>query len=184
MKTIARCPMAPEEFDGLPESTQPFQLIEGQLVVAPSPDRFHQRLSGIIFAKIFLYLEDQPGLGEVYQAPFDVQLPGQNVFQPDVMFFGRDHLDRLTDRRAIGAPDLVVEILSPSTAGYDLNEKRLHYARSGVAELWIVDPERKHLRVYFPGQGIEMPVRVLKAGQVLTTDLLPGFKLPLNRLFR
>jgi Uma2 family endonuclease len=152
MQTIER-PMSLEEFDALPERNRPIQLIEGNLVVAPSPDRFHQRLSGAIYVAVYLHLEAYPDLGEVYQAPFDVQFPGVNVYQPDVMFFARAHLGRLTDKRAVGAPDLVVEVLSPSTARYDTGKKREVYARFGVTELWIVDPPApQHQRLPFgPG---------------------------------
>jgi Uma2 family endonuclease len=182
MKTIER-PMTLEEFDALPESNRPIQLIEGHLVVAPAPDRFHQRLSGAIYVAIYLHLEAHPELGEVYQAPFDVQFPGVNVFQPDVMFFARAHLGRLTDKRAVGAPDLVVEILSPSTARYDTGKKREVYARFGVTELWIVDPPRRSVSVYLLGQDPDRPLRVLKGNDELRTDLLPSFTLPLSRVF-
>ena len=182
MQTIER-PMTLEEFDALPESNRPIQLIEGHLVVAPAPDRFHQRLSGAIYVAIYIHLEAHPELGEVYQAPFDVQFPGVNVFQPDVMFFARAHLGRLTDKRAVGAPDLVVEILSPSTTRFDTGKKREVYARHGVAELWIVDPKRREVHVYRLGQDPDRPVRVLKVEDQLHTELLPGFELPLGRLF-
>ncbi|HEY0790975.1 MAG TPA: Uma2 family endonuclease [Chthoniobacterales bacterium] len=184
MKTVTERPMSLEEFDALPETVLPRQLVEGQLIMALAPDRFHQSLVGILHGELYAWVRMHPGQGELYIAPFDVQLPGLNVYQPDVMFFRHDHLDRLTDQRALGAPDLAVEVLSPSTAHYDLNEKRLHYGKSGVGELWIVNPKRKHVQVYLLGQEVDRPVRFLKAGLVLTTDLLPGFELPLDRLFR
>lgn len=182
MKTIER-PMTLEEFNAIPESNRPIQLIEGNLVVAPAPDRFHQRLSGAIYVAIYLHLEAHPDLGEVYQAPFDVQLPGLNVYQPDVMFFARAHLGQLTDKRAVGAPDLVVEVLSPSSARYDTGKKREVYARFGVAELWIVDPPRRSVSVCRLGQDPERPVRVLTGNDELRIDLLPGFALSLSRVF-
>src|SRR5690242_9757643 len=182
MQTTER-PMTLEEFDALPETLLPCQLIEGKLVMAPSPDETHQTLVGTVFGEVYLHLRSRPYLGKVLIAPFDVQLADLNVYQPDVAFFCGDHLDRITDRRAIGAPDLVVEVLSPSTAHYDLNEKRLHYAHNGVAELWIVDSKGKHVRVYLLGQDADRPARLFKRGDVLVTELLPGFELPLNRLF-
>ena len=99
------------------------------------------------------------------------------------MFFGRDHLDRLTETRAQGAPDLAVEVLSPKTAHYDRNEKRLGYAQNGVAELWIIDPKRKIAEVHRLARDAGQPPTVFKRGDVLTTTLLPGFKLPLDQLF-
>jgi Uma2 family endonuclease len=182
MQTIER-PMSLEEFDALPESNRPIQLIDGNLIVAPSPGRLHQRLLLAIASAFYTYLQGRPELGEVYQAPFDVQFPGVNVFQPDVMFFARAHLGRLTDKRALGAPDLVIEILSPSTARYDTGKKREVYARFGVVELWIVDPPRRSVSTYVLGQDPDRPMRVLKGSDELRTDLLPGFELPLSRLF-
>lgn len=171
-----------EEFDALPEILLPCQLIEGRLVMAPAPTRLHQRLVWIISGEFYAFLRDHPELGEAYHAPFDVQLRGPNVYQPDVMFFSRNHLDRLTETRAQGAPDLVVEVLSPKTAHYDRNEKRLGYAQNGLAELWIIDPKRKIVEAYPLADGADRPPAVFKRGDVLTTSLLPGFKLVLDRL--
>jgi Uma2 family endonuclease len=182
MQTIER-PMTLEEFDALPESNRPIQLIDGNLIVAPSAGRLHQRLLLAIGSALYTFLQGRPELGEVYQAPFDVQFPGVNVFQPDVMFFARAHLYRLTDKRALGAPDLVVEILSPSTARYDTGKKREVYARFGVTELWIVDPPHRSVTVYLLDQDPDRPLRVLTSNDALRTDLLPGFALPLSRVF-
>ena len=182
MQTTER-PMTLEEFNALPETLLPCQLIEGRLVMAPAPTRLHQRLVWIISGEFYAFLRDHPEFGEAYHAPFDVQLPGPNVYQPDVMFFRHDHLDRLTEKRATGAPDLAVEVLSPKTARYDLNEKRLGYAQNGVAELWIIDPKRKTATVHHLAEHAGRLPAAFKRGDALTTNLLPGFKLPLNRLF-
>jgi Uma2 family endonuclease len=175
-----------EEFDALPESVLPRQFIKGRLVVSPTPNFLHQRLLGDIFVEISLHLRAYPDLGKACIAPFEVQLEGPEGperYQPDVMFFSRVHLDRLTDKCAKGVPDLVVEVLSPSTRRYDLNEKRLGYASHGAVELWIVEPTRGEVRVYLLQQNPDQPVQVLKGEGVLRTDLLPGFELPLKRLF-
>jgi Uma2 family endonuclease len=90
----------------------------------------------------------------------------------------RNHLS------VVGSPDLVVEILSPSTARYDQGDKLLRYARSGVFEMWIIDPDDRHVEVYrFDREAPLEPERVLKGEVVLRTGLLPGFALPLGRLF-
>ncbi|HEY0790221.1 MAG TPA: Uma2 family endonuclease [Chthoniobacterales bacterium] len=185
MQTIER-PMTVEEFDALPESVLPRQFIKGKLVVSPTPNRFHQRLAGEIFIELCLYLRAHPGVGEAYQAPFEVRLKGPQGperYQPDVMFFARVHLNRLTDMGAVGVPDLVVEVLSRSTQRYDLNEKRRGYAEHGAVELWILDPTRREMRVYLLQQNPDRPVQVLKGEDVLRTHLLPGFELPLKQLF-
>ena len=79
--------------------------------------------------------------------PFDVILSDLNVFQPDLAFFSRERRNVLTDKGAEGAPDLVVEILSASTARLDIDQKRVVYARTGVSELWIVDPDHFEIQV-------------------------------------
>lgn len=185
MQTIEQ-PMTVEAFDALPESVLPRQFIKGKLIVSPTPNRLHQRLAGEIFIEISLFLRAHPDLGEAYQAPFELRLEGlegPERYQPDVMFFTRAHLDRLTDACAKGVPDLVVEVLSPATRRYDLNEKRLGYAAHGATELWIVDPARREVRVYLLQQNPDRPAQVLKAGGALRTELLPGFELTLERLF-
>ncbi|MBW0001801.1 MAG: Uma2 family endonuclease [Verrucomicrobia bacterium] len=185
MHTIEQ-PMTVEAFDALPESVLPHQYIRGHLIVSPPPNRFHQRLAGELFVEISLFLRAHPALGEVYQAPFEVRLKGpegEERYQPDVMFFARAHLDRLTDQCAVGVPDLVIEVLSPKTARYDRNEKRLGYAQNGAAELWIIDPKRKTAEVYRFSADVGRPPKVLKPGDVLSTGLLPGFELALSHLF-
>jgi Uma2 family endonuclease len=99
------------------------------------------------------------------------------------MFFAHAHLNRLTDKCAVGVPDLAVEVLSPSTRRYDLNDKRLGYAEHGAVELWIVDPTNRDVHVYLLQQNPDQPVQVLKGDDVLRTGLLPGFELSLKRLF-
>ena len=79
-------------------------------------------------------------LGEVYVAPFDVKLSETEVYQPDLLFISADRLTIIAEQQVNGAPDLVVEVLSPATGYYDLTKKRRVYEVSGVKEYWIVDP--------------------------------------------
>src|SRR5690348_10694198 len=97
---ITERPMSLEEFNALPETPLPCQLIEGRLVMAPAPNRLHQRLVWTLSGELYAFLRDHPELGEAYHAPFDVQLSDLDVYQPDVMFFGRKRLNRLTEMRA------------------------------------------------------------------------------------
>lgn len=83
----------------------------------------------------------------------------------------------------MGAPDLVIEILSPKTARFDLGLKRQTYFRSGVDELWIIDPKKLEISVYRRGTDIETPVITLRKSDALTTDLLPGFTLQIETIF-
>ncbi|MBV8899672.1 MAG: Uma2 family endonuclease, partial [Verrucomicrobia bacterium] len=120
-----------------------------------------------------------------YCAPLDVELSPANVYQPDVLYVSNARKDRVKRKRVVGAPDLVAEVLSPSTARYDQGDKLLRYARSSVAEMWIIDPEDHQVEVYrFDRENPLEPKRILKGDDVLRTELLPGFELPLGRLFR
>ena len=187
MDDVIEKPMSVEEFDALPESLLPHQYIEGKLILSPAPERPHQRAVIRLSAALESHVEAHPELGEVYGAPFDIPIQGAEGperYQPDVMFFARAHLaERLTERRAVGAPDLAVEVLSPGTQRYDLNQKRLGYARSGVTELWIVDPKRQEVHVYLLQRDAGRPACTVKSTGTLRTELLPGFELPVNRLF-
>lgn len=179
-------PMTVEEFDALPESVLPRQYINGNLILSPPPSPFHQEVLQTILFEITLYLQAHPRWGKVYVAPFEVQLKGPTGperYQPDLSFFTQGHLHRLTHIGAVGVPDLVVEVLSPATRRYDLNEKRLGSAGHGALELWIVDPTRREALVYLLQQDPDRPAQALKGEGVLRTELLPGFELALERLF-
>jgi hypothetical protein len=104
----------------------------------------------------------QSRLVSLYNAPFDVVLTDINVFQPDLAFFSERRRRFLTEKGAEGAPDLVVEILSPKTAHLDLDQKRLAYARTGVDELWVVDPEEE-VRVYLFREDPDLPKVILRS---------------------
>lgn len=93
-----------------------YQLIEGDLYMAPAPNRYHQDISVNIQFIIRAYPEKHP-IGKLYDAPFDVYLNENNVFQPDLVFVSKKNSSILTDAGAEGAPDFIVEILSPKTAG-------------------------------------------------------------------
>lgn len=145
-----------EVFDSLPEGTLA-QLIENQLVMSSSPSDSHQRILLLISVKIFNHLEKHP-IGEVRIAPYDVHLDGGNVFQPDIVFITNDHLDKIEESGLHGAPDLVIELLAPSTSKYDWNQKKAVYERVGVKEYWIVDPLTKEVQGFFLRDGVYDPL--------------------------
>jgi Uma2 family endonuclease len=171
-----------EDYWALPDDGPRYQLIEGNLHMAPSPNRFHQDISRTILVEITKYLETHP-IGILYHAPFDVVLTDVNVFQPDLAFFSEKRRRFLTDKGAEGAPDLVVEILSPSTAKLDLEKKRVVYARTGVDELWIVDPTVGEFWIYHLQKNSEVPEQILRIGDVIKTSLLPEWSIPVKKVF-
>ena len=109
---------------------------ERDLVALSSPEEFHQRVSILLGAKLVQFAVENR-LGRVYHAPFDMVLSNIDVVQPDLIFVSNERADIITPANIQGTPDLVVEILSPSTAARDKTFKRSLYARHGIAEYWM-----------------------------------------------
>lgn len=131
---------------GLPEGTL-CQVINNSLVISPLPLDIHQVVLNKINFSISTLLRKQP-VGEVRIAPYDVHFSRQNIFQPDLIFLANEHLKLVKARGLFGAPDLVVEVLSPGTASKDSGEKKAVYEQYGVKELFIVEPESKLVKAF------------------------------------
>jgi Uma2 family endonuclease len=122
-------------------------------------------------------------LGEVWTAPLDVRLSGETALQPDLVFISNARAGIIQENWIAGAPDLVVEVLSPSTATYDRATKLPIYAGAGVPEVWLIDSQAKTLEV-LKLQNKKYIVEASHANdQVLTSNLFPGWRLPLRDLF-
>jgi Uma2 family endonuclease len=130
-----------EVFKMLPEGTRA-ELIEGILYMSPAPFLDHQDASITIGSLLFTFVRKQK-LGRVFAAPIDVFLDHENVFQPDIIFVSKSNQTILRKEGVFGAPDLVIEILSPGTRKFDLVKKKKIYEKSGVKEYWVVDPATK-----------------------------------------
>jgi Uma2 family endonuclease len=174
MNSVQMAPLTVEDYRLLPETGPRYQLIEGDLFMAPAPNRFHQNIALNIAVILYKYLEKHPA-GSVFTAPFDVYLDEINAVQPDVVFVAKGN-DILTAQGADGAPDFVVEVLSPKTAHLDKKSKRRIYARSGVKELWIIDPDTETIYVYLLQKDAEKPAKVCGARNTFTSSTFPGLK--------
>jgi Uma2 family endonuclease len=130
-----------EVWESLPEGTM-CQLINNNLIMSPAPKTIHQSILNKINFSVYKIVEDN-NLGEVFIAPFDVHFSKRNILQPDLVFIATGNLHLLEEKGLIGCPDIVVEILSPSTSHIDLGEKRDIYEHYGVKEYFIVDPNNK-----------------------------------------
>jgi len=170
------------EYRTLPETGPRYQLIEGDLVMSPSPTLYHQRLVGRLHRDLATFVMVHR-LGEVFLAPLDVIFDDENVPQPDLAFVSASQINIIAPEGLRGAPALCVEILSPSTADLDTGVKRLLYARYGVQEYWIVSPEEKTITVYRLQENPHTPFRVFGLGDTLTSELFPGWALPLESFF-
>jgi Uma2 family endonuclease len=160
-----------------------YELIEGKLLMTPSPVTKHQRIS----RKIEFLLEKfvtEHDLGEIFYAPCDVRLDDENVLQPDIMFISKDRLHIIGEKNIHGAPDLVIEILSESTAYRDLVQKKKLYARFGVREYWVVDPGEHFVEMYTLKQGLYTLWRSYGKEETLETPLLKDLRIILSEIFR
>ena len=170
-----------KDYEALPEGA-PYQLIEGELVMSPAPNPFHQELLKRVFLRFYKAVEEA-GNGKVLFAPVDVYLDEENAFQPDLVVLLKDSLEKITEKGVKGAPDVVVEVLSPSTAYYDLRKKKEVYERAGVKEYWIVDPEMEEVEVYTnEGGSFRIFSKAKKEGKV-RSSLIKGLEIELKDLF-
>jgi Uma2 family endonuclease len=141
----------------MPEDTRRYEAIEGDLYVIPAPSRRHQWAVHQLDVELHRLLVE-PGHGEVYPAPFGVEFPDtEEGVQPDLLFVRRERLDIIGEDWLRGAPDLVVEILSPSTAKKDRGVKLKLYRRQGVAVYWIVDLDAEAVEVWDFAAGARRP---------------------------
>ncbi|MEW6572047.1 MAG: Uma2 family endonuclease [Bacillota bacterium] len=174
-------PCTYEDYRKLPEGA-PYQLIGGELVLTPAPGTYHQ----IISMKLGFQMVDfvsKNGLGIVLYAPIDVYLEETETYQPDIIFIAQERMEIIEPARVNGAPDLVVEILSPTTAYYDLRKKYKIYEKSGVKEYWIVDPEEKSVQVFVLKEG-KFALDQDVAGQgAVSSRIIEGFTVPLETIF-
>ena len=171
-----------EEYSKTPEGPPYMQLIDGEYYVSESPVPKHQTISGKLHLLLGNWAE-RSRAGSIWCAPLDVYLSQYDVVQPDLFFISNARLPKLLGRRIHGPPDLVVEILSPSTSTLDLGKKRALYARSGVPELWIVDPESRQVRIYRFAEDTENPISVLRQGEKLASPILSGFEANVSDIF-
>ena len=171
-----------KDYKSLPESeTKRYELLEGELIMVPSPNEYHQRISGRLEFILRAFVEDK-NLGRVYYAPLDVHL-GEDVVQPDILFISKERCQIITKEEIRGGPDLVIEILSPATAERDCTYKKTLYARHGVREYWIVDPEEKTVEVMTLGKaGFEICGTYGKT-KTLKSPILPDLTINLSEVF-
>ena len=170
------------DYMAMPEGPPYHQLIEGDLVMSPSPNWRHQQISLNIERIIDRYL-DGNDIGKLFHAPLDVILNEINVYQPDVLFF-RHNRALLGEHGIEGAPDFVVEILSESSVRLEKEIKRKVYAKSGVKELWFVDPMARQTMVYHLSKSVDEPVAVYNAADKFTSPIFPALSFDSAQIFR
>ena len=161
-----------------------YELINGELVRKQSPTYNHQMISGEIEFSLMTYAK-KTQVGCVLHAPLDVVLDDNNVYHPDVFFVKKERyfIFNKKEKVVIGAPDLVVEILSKSTAQYDRGDKRDTYEQFGVREYWLVDPAKKSIELYsFVNERFKL-VSYFEETGVLKSIELEGFEMDIELVF-
>jgi len=136
-----------EDIYNLPEGTRA-ELIDGQIYYQASPSRTHQIISKELVVEIDSFIKSNNGKCEVYPAPFDVFLNGDEseCYIPDISVICNS--DMIKERGCYGAPDWIIEITSPSTSRYDYLLKSVKYQAAGVREYWIVNPQKQAITIY------------------------------------
>ena len=170
-----------DDYANLPGDER-YELIDGELILVGAPYIVHQWVSKNLYA-LMLAVEEM-GLGWVFYAPVDVVLTEHDVVQPDLLFISKERADIITAANVQGTPDLVVEILSPSTARRDWTQKRELYARHGVKEMWLVDPEERKLWALVLRDGNLEVAGEYGEGQSFTSATLGGLVIDLEGVFQ
>ena len=161
-----------------------YELINGNLVRKQSPTLDHQLVSGELEFLMMAYAK-KSGLGKVLHAPMDGVLDDNNAYHPDIFFVKKERYFIFDEKEkvVIGAPDLVVEILSKSTAADDKGDKRDNYEKFGVREYWLVDPIRKSIEVYALVNERFKLISYLEENGVLKSSVLEGFEMDIEQVF-
>jgi Uma2 family endonuclease len=170
-----------EYYFALPDTNRLLELSEGVLIMPPHPTFAHQHTVGELYTSFKSFVKTRD-LGVVLLAPLPVRLWMDLVREPDILFIARAHVDRINEQ-FVGPPDLVVEVISPSTRRTDRVDKFQEYARAGVDEYWIVDPEARTIEVFILQQGIYALLVKAGPGQKAYSQLLAGFEIGVDDVF-
>ena len=170
-----------QDYENL-EGDERYELLDGELILVGSPNTDHQTASMKIGYRMFSFVEEND-LGWFFHAPFDVLFTDTDVVQPDLLFISKDREHIITPANIQGAPDLIVEILSPSSSRRDWRNKRELYASHGVKEYWIVDPTNRIVWVLLLRDGVLVEQGAYGEGDNVTSTMLEGFSVSLDEIF-
>ena len=159
-----------------------FQLIAGEILEMTSPSLYHQRIITKLSTIINNFLLNH-SIAEVFVAPLDVYFSDTEVYQPDILILLNESFSKMKENKIEGAPDLVVEVLSPSTAYYDLKHKKSIYEKQGVREYWIVDPIDKTLEIFELQNGKFISTGELSKNEIAKSKLISGMEVSLDIVF-
>jgi len=171
-----------EDYCALPEDGKRYQIIEGNVDVTPAPSTTHQRVSLNLGSLLRDHVR-RHRLGALYLAPVDVLLAPDTVVQPDIVFVSRERRALVTERGIEGPPDLVIEVLSPRTRRLDRTTKMRVYARLGVQEYWLVDPDAQSFEIFRLSGGAYVLAQAASGTESTSSELFPGLTMALEAVF-
>jgi len=179
--TDAQAKLTYADYAKTPEDER-YELLDGVLIKIPTPLVYHQCILGNLLYRMAPFVSERK-LGHVYSRPTDVVLSDTIVVEPDILFVSSQRSHILTRENIQGAPDLVVEILDPPTAERDQTVKLDLYARHGVKEYWIVDPDAGTIMVLVRGASSFEVSGVYGKGESMCSSTLAGFTIELDAIF-
>jgi len=171
-----------DDYAALPDDGKRYEIVNGVLLITPAPTPNHQSISVRLSHYLFVHVE-LAGRGRVFAGPIDVELGPKNVFQPDVVVLLNAHLNKVAAKKIVGAPDLVVEIASPSTAVVDRVTKYEIYARAGIPEYWIVKPNNRTIEVLILENGEYYSSGIFQGEQLLPSRIVPELPVHAEQFF-
>ncbi len=171
-----------DDYAALPEDGNRYEIIDGVLYMAPSPNIAHQDSAGSFYYYLRTHIQNK-GLGRVLIAPIDVEFAPKVTTQPDVLVVLNDNISIITKGKIMGAPDLVVEIASPGTATYDRNTKLNTYAHYGVKEYWIAEPITRTVELLILEQGAYRTIGIYQGQAKLPSKIVPDLPVRIEEFF-
>jgi Uma2 family endonuclease len=170
------------DYAALPDDGRRYEIINGMLYMPPAPSMLHQAANRWFVFYLTTYVQ-LTGLGQVFSAPCDVELAPNVVVQPDVIIVLNTNLGIITPSHIVGVPDLLVEITSPGTVGYDRRTKQDAYARVGVPEYWIADPAAQTIEVLQLERDSYRSAGVFQGQATLPSRIVPGLPVRVAQFF-
>jgi len=171
-----------DDYAALPYDGNRYEIVNGVLVMAPVPTPEHQSIATRMAYYLFPHI-DLAGIGKLFIAPIDVDLGPKNVYQPDLIVVLNAHLNKVSEKKIIGAPDLAVEVASLETALYNRIIKYEKYADGGVLEYWIANIEAKTIQVLVLESGEYHSLGIFRGEQTLPSRIVPDLPVAVERFF-
>lgn len=160
-----------------------YELIEGELLMSPSPVTRHQSIVLLLASEISGHVRKK-GLGQVFISPCDVVFDNFNVLQPDILFISSERLHIITEKNIQGAPDLIIEVLSDNSVYRDTIQKKRLYSKFGVKEYWIVAPDDCLIEVYtLKAEGEYQLKKTYLLEDTIESEVIEGLRIELRNIF-